>query len=54
MLTAKDTTLKVTGLDGADDYLVPVDLVELARVRALDGAHLWKGDTLLTADLNSI
>jgi len=37
MLTAKDTILdKVTGLDaGADDYLVkPVDVVELARVRA--------------------
>lgn len=56
MLTAKDTTLdKVTGLDaGADDYLVkPVDLVELlARVRALGRrSPLWKGDTLITADL---
>ena len=56
MLTAKDTTLdKVTGLDaGADDYLVkPVDLVELlARVRALGRrSPLWKGDTLLMADL---
>ena len=56
MLTAKDTTFdKVTGLDaGADDYLVkPVDLVELlARVRALGRrSPLWKGDTLLMADL---
>jgi len=55
LVTAKDTTLdKVTGLDaGADDYLVkPVDLVELlARVRALGRFPLWKGDTLITADL---
>jgi len=48
---------KVTGLDAGADYLVkPVDVVELlARVRALDGAHpLWKGDTLIAADLSSI
>jgi len=46
---------KVTGLDaGADDYLVkPVDVVELlARVRALGRrSPLWKGDTLIAADL---
>jgi len=45
---------KVTGLDaGADDYLVkPVDVVELlARCEHLTRSPLWKGDTLIAADL---